>query len=83
MGEADGFLGKQQKETEGGWRVWSGYWPSSPKGTFPDNLLMDYTSRFYRAEPGEEKFTNVWLVTLKSILFLKKSHSQIKIWVGV
>lgn len=54
---------------EGGWRVWSGTmdWPSSPKGTFPDNLLMDYTVGFYRAEVDGEKFTYVWLVTLKSI----------------
>lgn len=58
-------------------------WPSSPKGTFPDNLLMDYTVGFYGAEVEGEKFTCVWLVTLKSISSpLLKSYSQIKIWIG-
>lgn len=70
MGEADGFLGKQQKETEreGGEFGWGTMdWPSSPKGTFPDNLLMDYTVEFYGAEVEGEMFTYVWLVTPKSI----------------
>lgn len=54
---------------EGGQRVDQGTrdWPSSPKGTFPDNLLMDYTTGLYRAEAGGERFTYVWLVTLNSI----------------
>ena len=70
MGEADGFLGKQQKEAEReGGELGRGTmdWPSSPKGTFPDNLLMDYTVGFYGAEVEGEIFTYVWLVTLKSI----------------
>lgn len=59
-------------------------WPSSPKGTFPDNLLMDYAAGFYGAEVKGEKFTCVWLSDSKIHLPLPvlKSYSQIKIWIG-
>lgn len=59
-------------------------WPSSPKGAFPDNLLMDYAVGFYGAEVKGEKFTCVWLSDSKIHLPLPvlKSYSQIKIWIG-
>lgn len=88
MGEAEGFLGKQQKETGGGVveSLVGGTmgWPSSPKGAFPDNLLMDYAVGFYGAEVKGEKFTCVWLSDSKIHLPLPllKSYSQIKIWIG-
>lgn len=85
MGEADGFLGNQQKETEregGEFGRGTMDWPSSPKGTFPDNLLMDYTVEFYGAEVEGEMFTYVWLVTLNPSPLFLKSYSQINIWIG-